>query len=980
MDPITSFSLASGAAQLADFTFKLISGTTAIYKSAEGASDENASIEAIAARLQALAGNVADASELVEAGLVDKTVANIAKSCGSMAKQLLHALDQLKTDEKTVWKSFWAALKTLWQKTRIQDMVATLSREQASLVVHLQWGIANKQSSMHEALRQIDERTLQLRIDRTETLQHIRDAIKLEIAKAKEDISQEIAKIKDVQTTESGQPILLHEDTKVVRLVNVVASLVVTAQQRNDQHAFLSTLYFDTIMARQAGIREAHPQTFDWAFRDNMPDGTPLSLNSWLRSGSGIFWIRGKAGSGKSTLTKFVIQSPFTRTILKAWAGRDELVIANHFFWNSGSKLQMSQTGLFRTLLFEMLRHCPEVIPQICEAMPHVTEDSYQWTTEDLLLVMEVVSSQKIPKKFCFFIDGLDEYEGDHYHLIDMLRRLVSFGKAKICCSSRPWTCFIDAFGESQDRLLKLEDLTKNDIRRYVQDNFDKHPQFLKHHYDPEYKTLVDDVVGRAHGVFLWVFLVVRSLRDGLTYADRVSDLQKRLDTLPPDLETFFQHILDSVDPFYRQQSSEVFLLAAYAPESLPLPIYHILDNIDDSPSKLLSMSLTARDLGLPGPWKDKMARRLDARTKGLIEVIRSHNNGDPVPPQFRHVQMRAEFLHRTVRDFLLTGDVNTMLRGRCRADFSPATRLNQAFLVLLRSSEIIRAPSIANYVESFAYFAWRIEQEQNTAPPMALMKAAEAALAKLDWMRPADPHKHNLRPASLFALALSRGIYLYATALLNLEPDERLKAEISKNESPLLSLVILPFNAAPYHWWSISVEFVQLLLEQGASPSARPARNESTPFEMFLGELKKRPLRAVWKDELGLEYAGAKAVLGAMIAKGAPLNRLPEAKEIIRSRFDMLDAEYLLSLSPMAPAMPAALALRAKEMAKRKSATVGAGQEQAPSPSSPGRLSAKPEKADASPKRADHNKTAGLTARWRGLLSKKDQSVGTTP
>lgn len=62
---------------------------------------------------------------------------------------------------------------------------------------------------------------------------------------------------------------------------------------------------------------------------------------------------------------------------------------------------------------------------------------------------------------------------------------------------------------------------------------------------------LVCDIVDKTFGVFPWVYLVVRSLFEGLANADRMTDLQRRLKERPADIEQFFLHILTSLNPFY---------------------------------------------------------------------------------------------------------------------------------------------------------------------------------------------------------------------------------------------------------------------------------------------------------------------------------------------------------------------------------------------------------------------------------------------
>ena len=70
------------------------------------------------------------------------------------------------------------------------------------------------------------------------------------------------------------------------------------------------------------------------------------SLTDCLRSGTGIFWIHAKPGSGKATLIKYLIGCGRTWMLLGEWARDSDLTLADHYFWCSGSDLQKSQEGL----------------------------------------------------------------------------------------------------------------------------------------------------------------------------------------------------------------------------------------------------------------------------------------------------------------------------------------------------------------------------------------------------------------------------------------------------------------------------------------------------------------------------------------------------------------------------------------------------------------------------------------------------------
>lgn len=65
----------------------------------------------------------------------------------------------------------------------------------------------------------------------------------------------------------------------------------------------LESLHFETIHARQEDVRSAYKNTFSWILDPNQKDSYLWdNLLEWLETGSGIYWINGKAGSGKSTV------------------------------------------------------------------------------------------------------------------------------------------------------------------------------------------------------------------------------------------------------------------------------------------------------------------------------------------------------------------------------------------------------------------------------------------------------------------------------------------------------------------------------------------------------------------------------------------------------------------------------------------------------------------------------------------------------
>jgi hypothetical protein len=53
-----------------------------------------------------------------------------------------------------------------------------------------------------------------------------------------------------------------------------------------------------------------------------------------------------------------------------------------------------------------------------------------------------LIEQQLIPAKICLFVDGLDEYDGDHTEIADLFQTVVLSQDVKVCLSSRPLHTF----------------------------------------------------------------------------------------------------------------------------------------------------------------------------------------------------------------------------------------------------------------------------------------------------------------------------------------------------------------------------------------------------------------------------------------------------------------------------------------------------------------------------------------------------------
>ena len=443
------------------------------------------------------------------------------------------------------------------------------------------------------------------------------------------------------------------------------------------EERILRRIWFRFMEGRKSNVASPHPETLAWAF--NHPDGRVKwdSLSKWLQESDGIYWVSGKVcsrpfvclcfllipgfqpGSGKSTFMKYICDNEHTKKLLLAWSQGTPCILSNFFFWYRGRPEHRSQDGLSRALLYNILSNDRSLIPAILPSMWH---EAYNASEDELAMpsptelqhAFEILTGLQTSHRFCFIIDGLDEYEGDYRIGIKSPELLASNPHIKVVVSSRPIPECFQAF--SRHPQLHMHDLNDNDILAYVQATVGDLPQMkdLRELSCGSSDVLLRGIVEKASGVFLWVVLACRSLAEGLGKGDGLSDLLERLDELPPELEQMFDYILGKIEKRYIKQAAQLLRICFALEEnnlagsgfSYPMPAVglSILDAADMDLTKTLEFARVphhSRDI-----IDARFGARLRSRCWGLLELCASN------------LETAVFFMHRTLYDYLATGRV----------------------------------------------------------------------------------------------------------------------------------------------------------------------------------------------------------------------------------------------------------------------------------------------------------------------------------
>ncbi|KAH8592670.1 hypothetical protein B0O99DRAFT_597100 [Bisporella sp. PMI_857] len=360
-----------------------------------------------------------------------------------------------------------------------------------------------------------------------------------------------------------------------------------------------------------------------------------------------------------STLMKYALNHDNTSEALRNPDASIRQIKAGFFFHSRGQPNQKSFTGLLHSILYQIIDSVPEVetaiLPIYCQLHPDVIKR--EWTMSSLRRALEVVKTQsETPLEVCLFIDALDEYDGKHLEMAQFIEGLThkqEFTKVKICLSSRTEPIFTRFFGTCPG--FKIDDYTASDILHYVCSNLalveDAAPQQTIEVRPPTIKSITEYIADHAHGVFLWVSIVVADVTERLLNGDDPIDVEKTLRETPTTgLGPLYRHILEKRIPHDQCLQAYKMLEIARCSSSTPLEDFCLFFDIADSPTASVPDYMV-------GEQKDgKSNERLQSRLERMLSQLQSRCRGLLVVKTKTETSGTTKFvelLHGTLREYL---------------------------------------------------------------------------------------------------------------------------------------------------------------------------------------------------------------------------------------------------------------------------------------------------------------------------------------
>lgn len=424
-------------------------------------------------------------------------------------------------------------------------------------------------------------------------------------------------------------------------------------------------------------VRHHNQTTFEWLFTDQVP------FSRWLRDDRGefdtIFWVTGKPGSGKSTLMRFALEDSRTMSLQPSNSKGNPMA---YFFHLRGKSLvQKSLRGMLMELLYQLLEQYPRSFELIRPIFTHLRRLKQDWDIKSLSRAMLHIPHIPASVPGCrdlitIFVDALDENQNqdDNNNLLSIfdslnteysdVRTRVDAPLLKICLASRPWPIFEQRLGhDPRVPSFAIHEFTTNDIRSYTNSRLLTTRHILQE-YDERKKAISQlsaEIASRAKGVFIWVRVVVDSLRQEIIDGTPFESLQTILHAYPEELDDMYKFTLKRVRGGYRPET--MIVLKVMLASRVPLTVLQLYT--------VTNICLGSRQSSHPTGSSDDVMSWLASRSGGLIDVVDTSPEervcdalgGDaektiitPAPDSSVGPTLYVEFIHQTVQEFVRAG------------------------------------------------------------------------------------------------------------------------------------------------------------------------------------------------------------------------------------------------------------------------------------------------------------------------------------
>ena len=673
MEALVALGLASNVNQFVDFGINATDKLRQIYKN--GATIEQKDLASTADHLSTvttgLRTSLRDAHTHKALSRSETQLLDLADRCMGTASKLHAELDKISKQPDSGIRALLKKMTISMRRARAVNELSEQLREdrcmlETSLLMCLHGTashIVADQGLLYERLG-VAEKHIIARLASGVT--SLSDLLKAEGSNTRHEISHQHDETREHVTKEVGQ--------LEFRLLN-----------KDERRNLLESLHFPEINLRQEQIKPAFADTFEFIFDQSEKDRSHWdSFVDWLRSDRDLYWIQGKLGSGKSSLMSFLSEEP--RTLENAFASQQysgQKVLVTFFFWNAGSVLQKSAEGLLRSFVYQLLDSDPMLYDRMLTRNPALERlnPKQAWSAKALKSLLNA-AIEHVENPVLVLLDGLDEFNHDMNDLISIINMLRGIKDVKLCLSSRPLRRLETTF-EGCDGL-RLQYLTRNSIRTYIDGVLEQNGGFRQFQgrqqsaAEARKSELVATILEKAHGVFLWVDLVISDVLEGINNLDTWDNLFQRVEETPEDVERLYDRMWGKCQKLYMQDATRYFQLILQCEMSL---LEFTIATSSDIQNVYLDNGGNVSDAEIIQRCRERRVHLL-TRCVGFLEISSSRTRARPEPLQdpiedteesglsgpsllrAQHQWHSVGFIHRTAAEYVRAKVTSELTQG----------------------------------------------------------------------------------------------------------------------------------------------------------------------------------------------------------------------------------------------------------------------------------------------------------------------------
>lgn len=255
-----------------------------------------------------------------------------------------------------------------------------------------------------------------------------------------------------------------------------------------------------------------------------------------MSSDRDIYWLRGMAGTGKSTIARTFAAACLNRqSLIDGSPLPDNTCLGASFFFDQNERDRNNPRNFFATLCRGLADSLPGLKPEICKSLemhPNIQNEMLinQWEHLIFQPLLELDRHILTPLTSIIVIDAFDECESESENDIDTILQLITRAQQfntihlKFFITSRPELDIISSFNAIVDDLHAAElnkvivsrdkSAPKDDITKFLEHEFAiiARRQTLKADWPGDSK--IEELAWKADGLFIYAATACRFLSD----------------------------------------------------------------------------------------------------------------------------------------------------------------------------------------------------------------------------------------------------------------------------------------------------------------------------------------------------------------------------------------------------------------------------------------------------------------------------------